>query len=316
LLAREELAISIPEIRLKAIQVLRGPYETTEIAMRGIEGLDGYYETYYPEFYEEEGDELESAIEVLKQSYVNSVFPEQKQDWDTHANNIGHKDSPGCFRCHGGQHLNEQGEAIRLECNICHSIPIVAGPTDLVAEIQLSRGPEPESHLNPNWIALHHKAFNDTCSSCHTMENPGGSDNTSFCSNSACHGVEWPEADLNAPALRKVLADQLPEVAPPPVPTPVAPPEEGELTWDDTIGPLFVNRCGACHGENGIEALNLTTYETTLNGGNGGPGIVPGDPDSSLVVIKQGGDTPHAGQFTTQELELVIDWIEAGAAEN
>jgi len=38
----------------------------------------------------------------------------------------GHKDFPGCFRCHDGKHINEKGEAIRLQCTLCHDIPQVS----------------------------------------------------------------------------------------------------------------------------------------------------------------------------------------------
>ena len=90
-------------------------------------------------------DKVDGAIEALQEAYAQSVYPEQNSDWTTHPNNIGHTDSPGCFRCHGGTHLNAEGEAIRLECNLCHSIPVVAGPGDFVSEIEISRGPEPEN---------------------------------------------------------------------------------------------------------------------------------------------------------------------------
>ncbi|NIN65338.1 MAG: cytochrome C, partial [Anaerolineae bacterium] len=79
----------------------------------------------------------------LQQTYQASVFPEQKADWNSHPNNVGHKDTPGCFRCHDGKHLNAEQESIRLECNICHSIPVLADPSDFVAQIEISRGPEP-----------------------------------------------------------------------------------------------------------------------------------------------------------------------------
>jgi nitrate/TMAO reductase-like tetraheme cytochrome c subunit len=312
LLDRGLISRDIPEIREKAVEVYSQLYDTTEKGLRGIEGLSAYYQTYYPDFYAENDYLVQQAIEVLKDSYGQSVFPEQKSDWTSHPKNVGHKDSPGCFRCHDGKHLNVDEEAIRLECNLCHSIPIVAGPEDFVADIEISRGPEPSSHRNPNWITLHHSAFDDTCANCHTTENPGGTTNTSFCSNSACHGNVWEYAGFDAPGLRERLISQLP-----PTPTPMPAPVGGALTYVDTIGSLFEARCGACHGAtDSIQDLNLTSYQGVLDGGTSGPAIVPGDPDSSLLVQKQTADTPHFGQLSPQELELVIDWIEAGAPEN
>jgi mono/diheme cytochrome c family protein len=301
------ISISIPDIRLKAVEVYGSQYESLQMGLIGIAGLEGYYQVVYPEFYEDNGQLIRNAIDALQKAYQNSVFPEEKADWNSHPNNIGHKDSPGCFRCHDGKHLNQEQEAIRLECNLCHSIPIVAGPSDFVTEIEISRGPEPESHLNPNWISLHHEVFNSTCSNCHTTDNPGGTDNSSFCSNSACHGTVWKYAGFDAPGLREILLPQISEE-----PTPISP-EEVPLTYEAFIGPLLQQKCGTCHGENGLQGLNLTTYEGILKGGKSGPAVIPGDPEGSLLVQKQSGAQPHFGQLNPEELELVIEWIEAGA---
>jgi len=310
LISTGNISAEIPEIREKAIQVFEQPYDSREMGVNGIAGLSGYYQVYYPDFYAQNKPLVDTAIAEIQQAYLNSVYPEQKSDWTSHPNNIGHKDSPGCFRCHDGKHMNAQEQAIRLECNLCHSIPVVSGPTDFVADVEISRGPEPDSHLNQNWINLHHDAFNETCANCHTIDNPGGTDNSSFCSNSACHGNVWEYAGFDAPGLRQILLPQIP-----PTPTPLPEQPGDKLTYDAVIGPLFQSRCGSCHGDGGLQGLNLTTYKTALAGGISGPAIVPGDPDNSLVVQKQSADKPHFSQLTPQELDRVIQWIEAGAPE-
>jgi nitrate/TMAO reductase-like tetraheme cytochrome c subunit len=311
LMDRGEISTNIPEIHQKAIEVYSQIYDTTEKGVNGIAGLSGYYQAYYPDYYADNRDKIDAAISALQTAYRNSVFPEQNSDWTTHPNNIGHKDSPGCFRCHDGKHLDAEQHAIRLECNLCHAIPVVAGPTDFVADLEISRGPEPSSHLNPNWISLHHSVFDNTCSDCHTTSNPGGTDNSSFCSNSACHGNVWKFAGFDAPGLREVLLDQLP-----PTPTPMPTPAEGPLTYDGSIGPLLQARCGACHSPSGgIQGLDLTTYQGIMTGSVNGKVVVPGNPDESMIVQKQSGDQPHFGQLNPQELELVVKWIEAGAPE-
>ena len=200
---------------------------------------------------------------------------------------------------------------MRLECNLCHSIPVVVASTQFVADIEVSRGPEPQSHLNANWISLHRQVYDATCSDCHTTGNPGGTDNSSFCSNSACHGSAWTYAGFDAPALRQILLSQLP-----PTPTPVPLPTlSGPPTYDTVIGTIFSSRCGACHGSGGIQGLNLTTYESALAGSQNGPVIIPGDAAGSLLIAKQSGPQPHFGQLTPEELDLVRQWIEAGAPE-
>jgi len=311
MLARGVIDRAIPEIRSKAVEALGGQYASDEAALAAIAALDEYYLQNHPDYAAENSQTIDGAVAILQDTYRQSVFRHQKSDWNTHPNNIGHEDSPGCFRCHDGKHLNADQQAIRLECNLCHSIPVVAGPNDFLTEIEISRGPEPQSHLNPNWISLHRSAYNATCSDCHTTDDPGGTSNSSFCSNSACHGSAWTYAGFDAPALREILQAQLP-AAPP---TAVVPPTSGEITWESAIGPLLLERCGTCHGEGGIQGLNLTTYKTTLAGGTDGPVIVPQDPEASLLLQKQSAEQPHFGQLTPEELETMIAWIEAGAPE-
>jgi nitrate/TMAO reductase-like tetraheme cytochrome c subunit len=310
LLETKQISPDIPDIRRVAVESYSNIYETTEQGLAGLDAIESYYQTYYADYYAANSSNIKDAITLLKTAYSNSVYPQQNSDWSTHPNNIGHKDSPGCFRCHDGKHLDDEQKAIRLECNLCHSIPVVASPYDFTAKIELSRGPEPQSHLNENWITLHNQVYDATCANCHTVEDAGGTSNTSFCSNSGCHGSAWTYAGFDAPALREVLKDQLP-----PQPTPVPLPEGGAATYDATIGPLLQARCGSCHGEGGIKGLNVTTYEALMKGSEIGAVVVPNDPDGSLLVQKQSGDQPHFGQLSPDELELLITWINAGAPE-
>lgn len=85
---------------------------------------------------------------ALQDIFDRTQFPFMGVDWQTHTNNIGHKDFPGCFRCHDGKHLSPDNQAIRLECNICHSIPQVALPGQ----------PAPPDHAGRT---------EDTCQMCH-----------------------------------------------------------------------------------------------------------------------------------------------------
>jgi nitrate/TMAO reductase-like tetraheme cytochrome c subunit len=310
LMARGVISPTIPEIHRKAIEVYGANYPSMQYALNGIAGLRGYYTQFYPEFFASNQELVVGAVTALQEAYEDSVFPEQKADWTTHPNNVGHEDSPGCFRCHDGQHLNAAGEAVRLECNLCHSIPVVAGPDDFVADIEISRGPEPSSHVNPNWIVLHREALDASCSNCHTTGDPGGVSNTTFCSNSACHGRAWDYAGFDAPQLRQALANQMP--TPQPEGTPIG---AGPLTYTETIGPMLQSRCGACHGDGGMRGLNMTEYSTLLAGGVSGPVILPGDPDNSLIIAKISGEEPHFAQLTLEELKLLRDWISAGAPE-
>jgi hypothetical protein len=304
------ISSKIPEIRIKAVEVLSTSYESQPEAMSGIAGLENYYTQYHNDFMDKNQELIKSAISHLQEIYNQTVFLDQKVDWTTHPNNLGHINSAGCFRCHDGKHLNTQKEAVRLECNLCHSIPVVATSQDFVARIEISRSPEPQSHLNPNWISLHHDAFDTTCSSCHTTEDAGGTSNTSFCSNSACHGTKFQYAGFDAPSLRTILQSQLP--APTPVPTPA--PVVGNPTYMANIQPIFLASCTSCHNETSpIANLDLSTFAGVMKGGKEGVIVVPGDSANSLLIRIQ--STKHFRNLTPDELALVSQWIDAGALE-
>ncbi len=109
-------------------------------------------------------------------------------------------------------------------------------------------------------------------------------------------------------------------VTPTPRPSPTPPPtlapgaQVGAMTWDGFFSGLFRNRCGSCHGFTKVSGLTLETYQDALAGGKSGPGIVPGDPDKSVIVQKQSAGN-HPGQLTIDELDQVIAWIQAGAPQ-
>jgi hypothetical protein len=307
-ITRGQIDPEIPLIHKKAVEALSVQYASREQAFVAFDGLEDYYKNtnYYPGH----GEQIRTAIQALKDIYDRTVFHDQAVDWTTHPNNLGHINSPGCFRCHDGKHLDENKQAIRLECNVCHSIPVVAGTDDFVTKIEISRGPEPESHLNPNWISLHNQAFGPSCAACHTMEDPGGTSNTSFCSNSACHGSVYTFAGFDAPTLREILKEQLP----PPEPTAELPTPDGSLTFETYVGPLLATKCTGCHGDLATGGLNMLTYAGLMEGGSNGPVIVPGDSANSLLykVQSAGG---HFANLTAEELEIIKQWIDAGAPE-
>jgi nitrate/TMAO reductase-like tetraheme cytochrome c subunit len=312
-LARQLISRAIPEIHTKGVEVLRGSYQSEAEAFAAIARLAEYYRTNYPDYYAANTAAIETAVEQIQTVYRQSVFLEQKSDWNAHPNNVGHKDFPGCFRCHDGKHLDPAQQAIRLECNLCHSIPVVAASDDFVTNIEISRGPEPESHLNANWIGLHRTYFDDTCALCHDTGNPGGTDNSSFCSNSACHGASWDYAGLDAPGISEILAAQLPTPQPTPTGSATVAPPAGPPTYNNAIQAIFLARCGACHGETPAAGLDVTTYKTLMSGSENGPVIVPGAPDESRLVEVQ--QDRHFRKLNAEELQLVIDWIDYGAPE-
>jgi hypothetical protein len=49
-----------------------------------------------------------------------------KVGWGTHPDNIGHTNSPGCFRCHDGSHNAGNAKTITNDCSACHNL-LVSG---------------------------------------------------------------------------------------------------------------------------------------------------------------------------------------------
>lgn len=185
------LPSNIPFIRARAVELLSTSYGSQAEAAKAIGSLDQYYRDYYADFYAMGSDQVRTAITTLTKIYNDSNYPEQQLNWRTHPNNIGHKEARGCFRCHDGQHISPEGQVVRLECNLCHSISQVVRPGKIEPMLALVTGIEPQSHLDSTWIARHHEVFDASCANCHDVRNPGGTDDQSFCSNSQWHGTGW-----------------------------------------------------------------------------------------------------------------------------
>jgi hypothetical protein len=306
-MSRGLISASIPNIRNRAVVAISTTYASRDEAFKAMDAVTEAYKN--TDYYTGHEAEIQAAVDEMKVIYDRTVFLDEKVDWTTHPNNIGHINTPGCFRCHDGKHLNDRDQAIRLECNLCHSIPVVAGSQDFITNIEVNRSPEPESHLNANWISLHNKSMNATCANCHTTEEAGGTSNSSFCSNSACHGSVFTYAGFDAPKLREILKIQIPTSTP----TPPELPAGKNPTFDNSIGALFALRCTMCHGTTPTAGLSFLTYADAMKGGADGPVIMPGDSANSLLVKIQ--SQKHFANFTAEELALIIQWIDTGAPE-
>lgn len=88
-------------------------------------------------------------------------------------------------------------------------------------------------------------------------------------------------------------------------------------TFQTEIGPLFLAKCGRCHGDKVRKAdLVLTTVAGVLKGGETGPAIVAGKPDESLLYKKVlTGAMPPGKKDRLSETELtrIRRWIAEGA---
>ena len=115
-----QISASLPFIKKEAVEVLRREYPNRDVAAREIaNALQSFYRTKYPQT---DPAALRRAVQAIEATYAGNVFPDMKVTWGTYPNNIGHMDSPGCFRCHDGNHVSADGKKINDDCGACHDL--------------------------------------------------------------------------------------------------------------------------------------------------------------------------------------------------
>ena len=113
----------LPYLKRESMALLNQPYNTEQEALRSItSGLDKFYSQYYPAIYASKKDGLKAATTEVSRIFSTYFFPEMKTNWSSHPNNIGHFYFSGCFRCHDGEHVSNDGKVIRNDCTICHTV--------------------------------------------------------------------------------------------------------------------------------------------------------------------------------------------------
>jgi mono/diheme cytochrome c family protein len=93
----------------------------------------------------------------------------------------------------------------------------------------------------------------------------------------------------------------------------------GSPTFVGDVLPIFQANCTVCHGTLG--GWTGTSYQDALTTGANGPTIIKGDPDNSRLVQTMLGTHPDgvimppAGLLPDATVQIIIDWIAAGAPE-
>jgi hypothetical protein len=117
------ISSKLPWIKKLAVDALTKDYSKVKDVHRDIlESIGGYYAKNYPgagNLREQAGQ----AAGVVAKIYDQNVFPSMNVNWTTYPNNIGHRNWPGCFRCHDGFHRNEAGDTLVKSCTVCHTMP-------------------------------------------------------------------------------------------------------------------------------------------------------------------------------------------------
>jgi hypothetical protein len=122
-LARGEIPKTLPFVRREVVKALKVDYPSQEVAAEQIaSALREYFRTEQNAVYMAKRQDVERAVSAAEAVYRRNVFPEMNVRFGTYLNNIGHMDSPGCFRCHDDSHKTREGKAIGQECDTCHGI--------------------------------------------------------------------------------------------------------------------------------------------------------------------------------------------------
>jgi hypothetical protein len=193
----------LPSIKARALAIvdkasaLHGPMEEQVPKFRQLIADAAPKGEQKPEQKAAEAAFAKEMLAILKLS----EFEAKDLTWKSFPNHVGHRDFPGCFRCHDGKHVNEKGEAIRLQCTLCHDIPQVAidGTLKTVQSTVAPGLTPPDSHNAPNFMHDHRTKVDNTCAMCHGPLK-WGKDGGNFCANPACHGRKWPEMSLDPKA--------------------------------------------------------------------------------------------------------------------
>lgn len=96
--------------------------------------------------------------------------------------------------------------------------------------------------------------------------------------------------------------------------------EDAVPSYTANVVPIFDAYCAFCHGVSG--GWDSSSYDNAINSGDHSPAVVPGDVENSLLAqIMLGtsdvvGVMPPNGLLDEEIIQVILDWIEAGAPEN
>jgi hypothetical protein len=118
------ISSKLPWVKKLAVDALVRSYDVKQNVPEEIrQFIEGYYSKQYPEVSKSQAGLINQAINTLIAIYDRNVFPKMNVNWITYPNNVGHRNWPGCFRCHNDRHVNKQGKVLTSSCPVCHTVP-------------------------------------------------------------------------------------------------------------------------------------------------------------------------------------------------
>jgi mono/diheme cytochrome c family protein len=100
-----------------------------------------------------------------------------------------------------------------------------------------------------------------------------------------------------------------------------AKPTAGPVSFSEQVLPIFQARCTMCHGSSTTYGgWDGSSYQSALTTGNNNPEIISGDAGNSplvqLLQATNGVFMPPTGRLSQDEVDTIINWINAGAEDN
>jgi hypothetical protein len=112
----------LPFVKREGVALLTASYPSREAATAEIEQkLTAFYRDQQPAVWSSRQSDVGRAVRSLQAIYLRNVFPTMNVTFGSYSNNIGHMDSPGCFRCHDDSHKTKSGAVISQDCETCHT---------------------------------------------------------------------------------------------------------------------------------------------------------------------------------------------------
>ena len=95
-------------------------------------------------------------------------------------------------------------------------------------------------------------------------------------------------------------------------------PESPREFFISAVKPLLDVNCLTCHGPAAVAGLRLDSREALIKGGKSGPAVVPGNPQTSLLMKAVRHDTaqlkmPPAGKLSDAAIAGLAQWVKDGA---
>ncbi|NOZ78246.1 MAG: cytochrome C [Acidobacteria bacterium] len=112
----------LPFFKKIALDAINKGYKTHEGGMTAVQrAVLTYYQQKYPAVWSASEKLVRRAADAASRVYGRSYFPAMKTDWKTHPDNLGHRDFPGCWRCHDDEMSTADGKhTIPQDCDTCH----------------------------------------------------------------------------------------------------------------------------------------------------------------------------------------------------